>query len=315
MGRVEARSQETGIRVGHTIFEPKGLADAVAEHYGLSRPVLCRLWRRRLADVYLIDAAPQRFVLKVYRVNWRPKGQLVAEMRCARLLDRRGVAVATPVEGGLMEIDAPEGMRYASLVTYMKGKSLYRAPTPDNARRFGQITADMHRALDDFNDSSRPRWDAVTLLYEPAESLRPYLGRREREFIDQATHALAQRLEGLPVGYCHGDIDPGNVHFDTSGNPGVFDFDFVGIGPRAYDLAAFLYECHWARWGPEMGAAFLQGYGIDDRRFIERLAPIRGIWFLGLLAGNIHDWGHHELSEYFLDKHLALLHKLVHEVG
>jgi len=307
------RAGHAVIGVRHSIFEPKALADAVAGHYGLPRPVLCRLWRRRLADVYLIDAAPQRYVLKVYRAGWRPRAQLEVEIRCAFHLKHKGVSVAVPVERGLMEIEAPEGKRYAALLNYVRGDSLYRAPTPENAQRLGRITAEIHAALDDFAEATRPRWDATTLLYDPADALRPFLGRTERDFIENATHTLASRIEGLPIGYCHGDIDPGNVHFDERRQPTVFDFDLCGVGPRAYDLAVFLYECHFARWGPEMGAAFLRGYGLEDRRFIERLAPIRGIWFLALLAQNVNDWGHHELSHYFLDRHLALLHKLMHD--
>jgi hypothetical protein len=64
-----------------------------------------------------------------------------------------------------------------------------------------------------------------------------------------------------------------------------------------------------------MGHAFLEGYGAEDAYFLRRLAPVRGVWFLGLVAAKIDDLGHYELSHYYLERHLNLLRRLMAETS
>jgi aminoglycoside phosphotransferase (APT) family kinase protein len=166
-------------------------------------------------------------------------------------------------------------------------------------------------ALDDYGDARSARWSEENLLRRPLEALAPFIKRQDKSFLEDAADQLSERLNGLPEGFVHGDIDPGNVHYDGRGGCTLFDYDFCGVGPRAYDLAVFLYEAAWTKWPPSIAQAFLEGYGVEDGYFLERLAPIRGIWFLGLLAQNIDDWGHHELGHFFLERHLALIKQLM----
>ena len=301
------------IEVRHSIFQPESLAKEVARVFGLPGMVRCRLWRRRLSDVYLVHLSRTTYVLKVYRAGWRGRQEVEAELRFAAHLSEKGVPVAGPAHMEVGELPAPEGTRCAALYTYVWGRNLYQAASTENARQLGEITAQMHDALDDFADARCPSWGEDVLLRQPVETLANFVSKQDRTFLEQAADTLAERMQGLPEGFCHGDVDPGNAHYDGRGNCTVFDFDFCGIGPQAYDLASFFYEAHWAQWPQKMALAFLEGYGMDDAYFIDRLCPIRGIWFLGLLARNIDDWGHHELSHSFLDRHMALLRKLMKE--
>ena len=303
------------VPVRHTIPAPPALAAIATREWHLPEPVGCTLWRRRLADVYLLRARGDAFVLKLYRAHYRPVEQIEAELQYAKHLFDAGVPVAEPYSGKVVPVEAPEGVRYATLYRSVPGKSLYQAPTEDNARAFGQLAAQVHAAGNDFATEHRPGWDAQVLLTEPLHHLQLFLGEGDLAFVTKAVEALAERLKGLPEGFCHGDIDPGNVHFDEDGTARLFDFDFCGHGPLAYDLAAFHYEAHWAQWDDGMRRAFLEGYGDLDHALIASLAPVRGIWLLGLLACNSDDWGHHEIHDIFAPRHITLLKRLMDETA
>lgn len=303
------------VHVRHSIFEPHALARAIADLYGFPGTVRARLWRRRLADVYLIYLSSTTYILKVYHHGWRTKPEVDAEIKFSLHLKERDVSVAAAARPDVGVLDAPEGERFCVLYDYVLGQSLYQKPTEKNAQQYGELIAKLHDALDDFADTRRPAWDENSLLHHPLGIIRPFLKKKDREFLEKSVDLLTTRLEGLPEGFCHGDIDPGNVLFDDKGRCKIYDFDFCGFGPRAYDLATFLYEVEWAQWPERMGHAFLEGYGATDPFFLRRLAPIRGLWFLGLVAAKIDDLGHYELSHYYLDRHLNLLRRLMAETS
>jgi len=303
------------LEIRHSVFRARALGEVAAREWNLDPPVGCTLWRRHMADVYMLRARGRPFVLKVYHAGWRHKHELSAELRFARYLVDAGVSVAEPFSGKVIDLKAPEGTRHAVLYHHTPGKSLCGQPTEENARRLGRLLAQVHWAAADYADANRPHWDVDALLHEPVYHLAPFLSETDVVFLTDAVKELAKRFEGLPESFWHGDVHPDNVHFDNHGNPTLFDFDFCGVGPLAYDLATLLYEARWAGWGPEIGRRFLEGYGEADPFFVDRLAPARGIWFLGLLARNVDDWGHHELHHYLLDRHVELIRKLIDETA
>jgi hypothetical protein len=55
---------------------------------------------------------------------------------------------------------------------------------------------------------------------------------------------LLDLFEGVPQTLVHGDYWPGNIAVHRDG-PAVFDWQRVGVGPAAYDLACFYGSSRW----------------------------------------------------------------------
>lgn len=122
----------------------------------------------------------------------------------------------------------------------------------------------------------------------------------------------------LAVGACHGDLTGANASLAADGTLTFFDFEYCGLGFRAYDLATF-------RWGAAMGphrlgtddralwSAFLAGYAerrpvlAPDLAAIPPLVAARHFWYLGLQMANWDYWGRVEVNDEFFDRELGFL--------
>lgn len=101
------------------------------------------------------------------------------------------------------------------------------------------------------------RWEG---WWEAAEAAAPETCRRLHAFVDPA------RGYRLPVGdLVHGDLNISNVLTERGTITGVVDWDAIGCGSRASDLAGLLFECH--RLG--LGAT-------DGTRIVNRIVALIG---------------------------------------
>lgn len=86
----------------------------------------------------------------------------------------------------------------------------------------------------------------------------------------------------------------------------MFDFDFCGLGWRAYDIATFL-----SGESTEAAQTFLAGYEEVRRVTREELNALplfqiaQSIWLLGLRASYIDEWGEIYFADSFIDRVLA----------
>ena len=174
-----------------------------------------------------------------------------------RLLPTRG--------GGLVSrLDSMEGVRWATLTTFLRGRLLARIPRPwpdSLSDGIGEHLARIERALaglrDDADDvPGRVLWD-VRLLPRLSSAILPIIGqsahtRAERNRIDSVRSAVEvavshygevqNSIESLPVQLCHGDFHPGNLMVE--GVPprlcGILDFGDLHAMPPICDLGTCL---------------------------------------------------------------------------
>jgi Ser/Thr protein kinase RdoA (MazF antagonist) len=124
-------------------------------------------------------------------------------------------------------------------------------PTGEDARAFGRSLAQLHRAA--------IKAPARTLALDGGGAIDPALQPVFRDLID-----LADRLPddpAAPQGLCHGDAWLGNA-IAGDGKAVLFDFEFSGHGPLAYDIATFLWALRAERHADEVAifASFASGY-------------------------------------------------------
>jgi aminoglycoside/choline kinase family phosphotransferase len=100
----------------------------------------------------------------------------------------------------------------------------------------GQHTESLIReAQESLLEIGRQSWGQ---RFFPANRLRAWLN-----VLDNPS-CLLDTLTGMPQTLVHGDYWPGNIALRAEG-PAAFDWQLVGVGPAAYDLACFHSSSRW----------------------------------------------------------------------
>jgi Ser/Thr protein kinase RdoA (MazF antagonist) len=132
---------------------------------------------------------------------------------------------------------------------------------------FGALIRGFHDATANY-DASLPDWGALDLIAARLGGLRdnPHFAPDEVKLLERTLADLRAELQSLatttPVGVVHGDAHPGNVlTHEVTGQAVLADFDLIGRGPRAWDLAPA--ALHPRRYGadPAWWQAVRRGYG------------------------------------------------------
>jgi Ser/Thr protein kinase RdoA (MazF antagonist) len=201
-------------------------------------------------------------------------------------------------------------------------------PTLAQSQALGQATAQIHRHADASAPKyARPKMDITYFVERPLRNIQRIFGHlpTEMELLTDAANTVTNVLQILPridldYGLCHGDLHTGNVHF-VADTPALFDFDCLGYGWRAYDLATFWWshqlfepdeEQQQACW-----QAFVASYAAERPLHPTTLSLIpvftlaRQLWVMGIHtdAVTVH-YGRSWLNEKYVQKHFSFLRKL-----
>jgi Ser/Thr protein kinase RdoA (MazF antagonist) len=326
----------------HTsIFTNKALEQQVLAHYDLPQPVRCVFFRQGLNDTYLVETADSSQAnssayLRIYRHNWRSQAQIEAEVAILNECNVAGLPVSAPVpqrDGRfLTPILAAEGTRYAVLFAAAPGQS-HINPTPEQSRALGQVTGQMHNLFDSLpTQYDRLAMDVTYFVKRPFANIQNIFGHlpQEMSLLTDVAQTLTTSFTNLSAtnvdyGLCHGDLHTGNAHF-LDDSPTFFDFDCLGYGYRAYDLATFC----WSRllFEPDEAKqeacwrAFLTGYEAERPLHPTTLALIplftlaRQLWVMGIHTDEVTvHYGRSWLNDKYVKKHFGFLHKLVNAVS
>ena len=333
----------------HTsIFNNAALDQQVLSRYDLPQPAHCAFFRQGLNDTYVVEARrPEGFshqglvksskqnppglphYLRIYRHNWRTRPQIEAEIAVLNELAQAGLPVSAPVpqrDGRfLTPIPAAEGTRYAVLFTAAPGQ-LHLNPTRKQSHTLGQVTAQMHTVFDGLPANyTRFEMDVAYFVERPFTNIQHIFGHlpQQMAILSQASQTLSTHLSTLPnsdIGLCHGDLHTGNAHF-AGNKPTLFDFDCLGYGHRAYDLATF----YWSRllFEPNESQqqacwqAFLAGYEAERPLHPSTVALIpiftlaRQLWVMGIHTDHVTaHYGRSWLNDKYVQKHFGFLQKL-----
>jgi Ser/Thr protein kinase RdoA (MazF antagonist) len=314
-----------------SILASEALTRLVEETYGLTVTRI-QLIKAVVLDTYRVWTSAGLYILRVYPGRRRTLGEIHAELELLTYLHAHDAPISIPVvqRNGerLLAIQAPEGTRYAVLFTYAPGE-----PLGENLaaiRTYGYTLAHIHAIADALPPTlARTPLDLAFLLERPLEhlinrsgDLTGTLGQRSRDwaFLQQVADVISPQIAALPsaspcYGYCHGDACSNNAHVAADGQVTLFDFDFCGLGWRAYDLATFL-----SGESPAVADAFLQGYEevrllLDEERTALPLFQIaQSIWMLGTRASYINEWGEIHFTNRFIDRVLDSIRTVVETI-
>jgi Ser/Thr protein kinase RdoA (MazF antagonist) len=309
--------------VTHSILSTQAIIIDLLPNYEIETPTDCRFLQPGLNDTFLVNTQGAKYILRVYRKDWRSLADINYELEALQHLQRSGIDISVPIErkdGNLIgSVMAPEGLRYVVLFTYAPGKQPdYETEKEREAYLYGKAVAKIHAATDTFQSShDRFPLNLDYLLAAPMRSLQPFLAHRPEdwEYLTRFAEKLRLGVKDLPlsnleIGFCHGDFHSGNAHLDRDEKITFFDFDCCGIGWRAYELATFRHGARLHKQDEKMWPSFLNGYSETrklsdlDIQSTQYFVPIRHFWFLGLVTSNGCDWGFDYLNDRYFDRSL-----------
>ncbi len=77
-------------------------------------------------------------------------------------------------------------------------------------------------------------------LFTALSGRDPAIADRYRPIMEHLKKRLFPVVEGLPMGFCHGDVHPINIIWGDQSIRAVIDWEFCGFKPEIYDLANLL---------------------------------------------------------------------------
>ena len=259
------------VRVSHSVLHPDYLAEEVADRYAMQGAVSSFLLYRGMNDIYLINDAAGKHALRVWRKTWRDVDTVSYELDFLDFLRERRFPASAPVrarDGSLyFKVDAPEGERAIALYDWAPGRKFGECLDEGIAAKIGAEFARMHLlGLEYAGDRAFSTEDATGFLVN-MPALLDFLYDRPDDARDYATVAerLALRLEdirreGVPMGICHRDFHPSNVHVTDDGQICLLDFDAAGEDYLMQDVKNYVWGNLFYNFSPAYGEAFERGY-------------------------------------------------------
>lgn len=259
--------------VSHSVLHPDFIAAEVSRRYDLPTPVDAFLLYRGMNDVYLVkDGAGTRFALRVWRKTWRDVDSVGYELSFLDFLRTKGFPASVPVaqKDGCLWFKAatPEGDRAIALYDWAPGRKFGECLSEDTAHRIGAAFADMHRLGSEWVGAGHRFSTGQAKEYSVwMPALLDFVYDRPDDRRDYAiiAESLAERLDklaadGLPMGVCHRDFHPSNVHVDEDGRITLLDFDALGEDFLMQDVKNYTWGNLFYDFSPAYGEAFEAGY-------------------------------------------------------
>ena len=158
----------------------KSVGRMVASQYGLDNKLSCKFYVLGLHDNYLIESRGQKYILRIYRNNWRSKEEILFELEWLEFLNAKVDLVAklirTKSDDLTFQIDSPEGARLVAMFHYADGNAPGNIINASQAELLGSAVANIHKVSETFEPQyTRQDLDITYLLDSSLNEIEPYL--------------------------------------------------------------------------------------------------------------------------------------------
>jgi len=286
----------------------------------------CKFYVRGLHDNFLLKAGSLKYILRLYRTQWRTEEAIRFELDVLNFLKNKGLNVSAPIQNNqldyLLAYDAPEGRRFATLYPYAKGVAPDTKLNLKCTKLLGQSVAKLHLSLDDFeSEYSKVELDEKELIDHSIIHISNYITETQLDYLRLVGDKIKGKLSVIDkkianFGVVTGDINFRNFHIDDQNHIIHFDFDQCGYAYRAFELGKF--ASFIAPMGNKQALfdAFLSGYSEhiklteDELKTIPLFEMASVIWVMAIAAQNIELIGYKWVEGDFWVERIARLKKL-----
>lgn len=304
------------------------------DKYSLSKNTSCKFIRAGINDTYLVSDNDDKFVLRVYSLNWRTQEEIKEEIKLLIELKQNDIQVSYPLpdknDNYIQTLNAPEGDRFAVLFTFAKGEKAHNI-TAESHYQIGVLMARLHQVT--INQKlNRIIYSPEVMLVDSLKQLEKYLSADSQEmvFMKSAQKYLLQEFSNantaeIRQGIVHLDIWFENLNITENNEITIFDFDFCGNGWLSLDIAFYILQLHniekyeAKEYQPKIDS-FMNGYEsvtkISDEE--KRLIPMLGVslyfFYLGVQCQRYENWSNTFLSENYLKRYINGLVKRYYDI-
>ncbi|SFV04096.1 Ser/Thr protein kinase RdoA involved in Cpx stress response, MazF antagonist [Polaromonas sp. YR568] len=309
------------------------IAALVQAGYGLGEVVGSEFLRRSFNQVYRLEfASGQRVVARLCAERPRGGPNVMFEAAALEHWAQVGCQVSrcvTTATGEIaIQVPLPEGARMLMLFEYLEGE--FTGESTADVKAFAHGLAALHQGGESYRGpESAYVLDLNYLLLRPLEGLlrAPSMTgglRPQFEKLGLRLYDDILAMGELSRVICHGDAH-GQNNFVTTDAEGqrqaiFFDFDEVGPGYLAYELAVYPWNLYPRAPDGEVSSKaemqwknFISAY--RDRRpvadadlaAISRFMAVRQFWLLGEYAGRVPVWGSQTMTTGQLHRQVELL--------
>ena len=310
------------------------LAGFLQEQYSFSAGTSCSLIKAGINDTYLVTAGQDKFVFRVYSLNWRSREEIVEEIRLLNLLKQNNISVSYPVtdknNNYIQLLEAPEGERSGVLFSFAKGEKIHIF-SEEVHYNIGALMAQLHKVTAGVA-LQRVSYTAQVLLTDPMQQLEKFLtaDTAEMAFMKAAQKYLLNEFAKVKTsqvrhGAVHLDIWFDNLNITQNNEVTIFDFDFCGNGWLCIDLAYYILQVNSIERDEKECKlkvdSFMRGYEsftkISDEE--KRIIPMLGVsvyfFYLGIQCQRFNNWSNGFLNENYLKRFINVLVKRYFELN
>jgi Ser/Thr protein kinase RdoA (MazF antagonist) len=311
--------------ISSTLSSPH-LAVFLRDKYNLSADTNCKLLKTGINHSYLVSNSTDKFVFRVYSLDWRSETEINEEIRLLNILRDGDVSVSYPLkdagENYIQQIDAPEGMRLGVMFSFAEGDKLLNL-SEEQHYQIGATMARIHNLTEDLQ-LQRVNYSPEVVLQRPFPYLDSFLPAQSDEMawmlsaqkylLNEITKADETQMR---KGAVHLDIWFDNMNITPDGIVTIFDFDFCGNGWLAYDIAYNILQIHSTEKDvtqrERKKKSFMEGYESIAAISAEekRLLPVLGVslyfFYLGIQAQRFDNWSNVFFNETYLKRFIKML--------
>lgn len=304
------------------------------EKYSLSKYTQCQIIKAGINDTYLVIDNLDKFVFRVYSLNWRTKSEIDEEIKLLKELKKNNISISYPLPDNdnnyIQTLNAPEGERFAVLFTFARGEKLHIISEKTHFE-IGKLMARLHKVT--YNQKlNRTDYSPEVILIDSLKKVSLFLTNdtEEMNFMKSAQAYLLQEFENadssqIRTGVVHLDIWFDNLNITNDNKVTIFDFDFCGNGWLCLDIAYYILQLHNIEkyevkdYQPKINS-FLKGYesvspiSAEEKRLIPMLGVSLYFFYLGVQCQRYDNWSNSFLSENYLKRFINGLVKRYYDI-
>lgn len=303
--------------------------------YSLSKDTKCQLIRAGINDTYLVTDNLDKYVFRVYSLNWRTRTEIAEEIKLLNELKQNNIPVSYPLSDKennfIQKLNAPEGDRFSVLFSYANGEKLHTLSTETHFQ-IGELMARLHRVTCN-QKLNRVNYSSEVILVDSLKQIANFLpaDTEEINFMQLTQKYLLKEFLNVNTseirrGIVHMDIWFDNLNITEDNKVTIFDFDFCGNGWLCMDIAYYIMQLHNVEkyeaknYQPKIDS-FVKGYESLTKisREEKRLIPMLGVslyfFYLGIQCQRFDNWSNSFLNENYLKRYINGLVKKYHEIN
>ncbi|MFK8008991.1 MAG: phosphotransferase [Saprospiraceae bacterium] len=259
--------------VSQSIIDTSHLGNFLQAHYQFGNNVSCQLIKTWVNDTYLIEDNSEKYIFRIYRLEWRTKKEIEEELRWINLLKQKNISVSFPIQDQnknyIQSFNAPEGKRFGVLFSFAEGEKQLNI-SPKLHFDIGKMMGQIHQISEGLQ-LDRITYTPQVLLIDSFKKIEKQLisNSPEFDFLKNTQQQLFTFFEKIKRGQIrsgpiHLDIWADNLNINYNNNITLFDFDFCGNGHLALDIAyhatmLFIFEPNQEKMEEKL-QQFYQGY-------------------------------------------------------